>query len=254
MAKSDGSNGTDARGAGKSALPLFYVRPEPVTAKRMAGKSLARQGTLAFARKTNAVPVNAIEFALVQRHYPIVFTTGDKPRPLAIVGLRSGENLFVGADGRWAERAYIPGYVRRYPFILMGEEKSEKFALCVDTASELIVDGNTNPFFADGKQTKLIEGASKICGMFHAEAGKTEQFCAALAEQKLLETKAIDVSAGAEKKLKLGPFQVIDAKKLAAMPDAVIVDWERKNWLPAVHAHLFSLNNWQDLAARLGPA
>ena len=38
------------------------------------------------------------EFALVQRHYPIVFSVGDSPVPLALMGLNEGVNVFLDDD------------------------------------------------------------------------------------------------------------------------------------------------------------
>ena len=35
---------------------------------------------------------------------------------MAILGIQEGQNLFVMPDGRWDRRAYIPAYIRRYPF------------------------------------------------------------------------------------------------------------------------------------------
>ena len=46
-----------------------------------------------------------MEVALASRTYPIVFTTGQEPSPVAILGVRKDENLFV-SDGKWAPRTY----------------------------------------------------------------------------------------------------------------------------------------------------
>ena len=54
-----------------------------------------------FSRSSNAVPLNAVEFGLAVRHYPIVFTSADPALPVVVLGLRSGQNMFVGDDGDW---------------------------------------------------------------------------------------------------------------------------------------------------------
>ena len=55
-----------------------------------------------FAQALNAIPISYTEFTLVARQYPIVFTSGDNGQsfnPVAVLGVTSGENLFV-AGGR----------------------------------------------------------------------------------------------------------------------------------------------------------
>ena len=44
------------------------------------------------------------EFALLQRHYPIVFSVGDQPVPLALMGLNEGVNVFF-EDGQLIDRS-----------------------------------------------------------------------------------------------------------------------------------------------------
>jgi hypothetical protein len=252
MAKPD-TNGAAARGEARRAIPLFYRRPQPISAEGFKSNSLARQPNFAFARGTNAVPLNAVEFGLASRHYPIAFSALANPFPQAIVGLRNAENLFVDAAGRWAERAYIPAYVRRYPFTFMAGLKKDELVLAADVASDLIVPDASNPFFKDGKPAKFIAQAGKFCTEFHKEHEKTRALSAALAEHGLLEPKRIEVTAPTGEKLSIGPLALVNTTKFQKLAEAVIVEWHRRGWLAAVHAHLLSLNNWTDLANRLAP-
>ena len=60
------------------------------------------------------------EFARAAAVYPIVFVedkTKDAFRPVTLLGLDAGENLFVSESGKW-EASYIPAIIRRYPFAL----------------------------------------------------------------------------------------------------------------------------------------
>jgi hypothetical protein len=233
-----------------AAMPLFYSRPVPIAPETFKGKSLSRKGGFAFARKAGAVSLNGSEFGVAQRHYPIIFAPEAEPRPQAILGLRMGENRFVSAEGRWAGHAYVPAYVRRYPFIFTTTRKADELVLCADADSGWIVDGTSNPFFANGKPNKFIEDAGNFCKAFHTEHEKTRLFCAALVEQKLLVAKNFEIETAAGRKAKLGPFHVVDTARLVALPDGVVLDWHRRGWLAAIHAHILSLNNWADLAAR----
>jgi hypothetical protein len=240
-----------APGAPAGRAPLFYERPELLTADRYRGKSLAPGVPLHFAKKTNSVPLNGVEFAPALRHYPIVFSEEAAPFPMAILGLRDVENLFVDAAGRWEEGAYVPAYVRRYPFIFMSGLDQKQFALCVDAASAFVVAGDANPFFRDGQPSEATRNALAFCSSFQLEYEKTRAFAAALAEHKLLESKTADIGLKDGRKLIFGSFKLVDEAKLAALPNAVVADWLRRGWLAWIHAHLLSFANWGQLANRL---
>ena len=49
--------------------------------------------------QTHAIPVTVDEFGLAQRHFPIVFSVGDIPIPIGLMGLNEGVNVFLDADG-----------------------------------------------------------------------------------------------------------------------------------------------------------
>ncbi len=53
--------------------------------------------------------------------------------PLALLGLRNTENLFVDNEGKWKEGIYIPAFFRRYPFVLADDQGEEgSYAVSVD--------------------------------------------------------------------------------------------------------------------------
>lgn len=237
--------------AAEQPMPVFYLRPELLSSERHSGKSLAPKLDQRFTQGTNSVPLNGVELGLAQRHYPIVFSDEAAPFPMAILGLRNAENLFLAGSGLWEDKTYIPAYIRRYPFIFMTSPDQKQFALCIDSASAFVMDGDANPFFRDGQPTEMTKNALAFCTSFQAEYEKTRAFAAALVEHKLLETRTADVDLGSGKKLVFGPFRVVDEAKLGALPNAVIADWLRRGWLAWIQAHLLSFANWQSLASRL---
>ena len=89
-----------------------------------------------FATKTNSVLLAASEFAEAVRDYAIVFV-GSEGGPFtvaALVGLGDKENLMVDASGAWETGTYIPAFIRRYPFVLAGDDDGESMTVCVDEA------------------------------------------------------------------------------------------------------------------------
>ena len=251
--KSASANGVAASGASalpENALPVFYRRPRPLNAAIDAGHSLKSAGGYGFARGTNSVVVNAIEFPFAMRSYPIVFTTIAPRTAVAVLGLIDSENLFLSEDGVWAADCYVPAYVRRYPFILMEQPGSAELLLCIDEASGLVGVGGERPFFTDGKPTALVQEALKFCGEFQAQHKATVEFAQALAEHKLLAPNEARVTMNSGQQLTLRGFDVIDEAKFNALPDDIFLDWRRRGWLHLAYCHFMSMANWGGLVDR----
>jgi hypothetical protein len=243
--------GTQAQGGGP--LPLFYRKPRPLDARQHSGKKLKREADFSFARGTNSVPINAVEFPLIQRTYPIVFSGEATPVPLAVMGLRNNENLFVDDKGGWAPNAYVPAYVRRYPFIFMEGPGGLQFILCIDEESGFLTGGDGNILFEpDGKASALVQNALNFCSAFQGNHVQTREFGEALKKHNLLvENQANATLAGVEK-ISLGGFKIIDEQRFNALPNEVFLEWRAKGWLHLVYSHLMSMANWAGLVDQAG--
>lgn len=238
------ANGKTAAPA--QANPQFYKQPVAVNRERHGGKSL-RDAGYAFAAGANAVALNAVEMAHAARSYPVVFATSAPAFPIAVLGLRENENLFVNADGSWRGGAYVPAYLRRYPFIFAQTPGSNQLTLCVDEAAPHLVDGSDRPLFADGKPTDHTDNALKFCVAFEAEREKTVPFAKALEASGILVENRADVNLSSGEKLHIGGYRIIDQAKFDALPDATILEWRRNGWLAPIYGHFVSLGCWQAL-------
>ena len=251
-AETGASPGKPGEDAAPSPLPLFYQRPEPLNPERHGKKSLRPLENYDFAANTNALPLNAVEFPLAARHYPIVFTQREPAMPVAILGLRTDENLFVAKqDGRWLDDTYIPAYVRRYPFIFMDGPEDRNFILCVDEASELLVDGDERPLFEETKPTEIAENALKFCSSFHHQYALTQEFAGALAKNDLLVPHQASMTLANGEQVGLGGFRVVDEGRFNAIADEVVLEFRKKEWLGLIYVHLMSAANWTALGARM---
>lgn len=232
-----------------AAGPLFYRQPVPLSSVTHAGWRL-KGGDVSYASGANAVPVMVGEFASIARSYPLVFAAKDAA-PVALLGLQQA-NVFV-RDGKWSEGHYIPAYVRRYPFVFIHVAERNEFVLAVDAGSERIVrEGEEGvPMFQNGAPADVTKQALEFCRLFTAEHRATSAFGEALRAQGLLTARHADAALPDGRKLSLSGFEVVDAKKFAGLPDAVVVDWHRKGWLGLVHFHLASLDRFTDLLSRV---
>lgn len=230
------------------SLPLFFKDPQPV-AQATHGSVRVRNGDMAFAANSSCGPVTLGEFAHVCRDYPILFAASTAA-PVALWGL-DRDNLFV-SGGLWDTRAYIPAYVRRYPFTTVRLDDDKGFALVVDGGSDRIMQGGDEgvPLFEGDKPSDYTKRLMQFCEQFHADALGTEAFSRALMEKDVLVERRADITLADGSKAGVNGFRIVDPKRLAALDDATILDWHRRNWLPAIHFHLLSLGRFEDLMER----
>ena len=104
-----------ATAAPNQGLPLFYNSIEPLNLEQHGKMKVRAINSVPEIGRTHAVPLTVDEFTLVQRHYPIVFSVGGSPVPIALMGLNDGVNVFLDENGRAIDQnIYIPAYLRRY--------------------------------------------------------------------------------------------------------------------------------------------
>ncbi len=235
-----------------ASMPLFYKNPAPLDAKLHAKMALKKNFGLGFTKGVNAVPINLIEMPQICHYYPIAFSPDATGTPVAIMGLRDNENLFLNDKGEWEEDTYIPAYIRRYPFIFSEMPGNDQLSLCVDMNDNIIdKDGEQKFFDAEGKPSTLSQNALEFCKSYHAAAQHTIEFGKALAKAGLLVERQAEIVIGPGKKINFSGFRIVDEAKLADLDDKTFAEWRKKGWLPFIYAHLFSGAQWQRLTRLL---
>lgn len=240
--------GTEAAAAADN-WPLLYRNPVPLSAQQHAHWRV-RAGDAAFAAGAHAVPLLIGEFAAAARDYPLVFA-GSDAAPIAVLGLQASHNRFV-SDDQWQAGAYVPAYVRRYPFVFARTTDPDGYVLAIDAdAPMLVTDGDEGQaLFDDGQPSALTRQALQFCDAFTREHAATCAFTAQLAAAGVLVERQADVTHADGRNASLQGFQVVDAERFAALPDATVLAWHRQGWLALVHFHLASLARFPDLLTR----
>jgi hypothetical protein len=235
---------------------LFYSQPEPLSPETHGKLGVKRMdGPFAFAKVGHAIPLTVGEFPLAAVTGPIIFV-GDEKLPIAVMGLNSGENMFVKDDGTFESGIYIPAYVRRYPFVFANDEANKQMVLCIDRGAEFIVDkGYDMPFFeANGEPTEYTKNCIEFCNNFEIERQRTMSFVQLLKDNDLFESKTAtftptnpDGTAGEPQKI--ADYFGISEDKLNALPQAKIIELRDNGALAQIYAHLLSLVGWDRLVA-----
>lgn len=250
--KSETQDDTTAAGAEGRNLPLFYKNPVPLDASRHGSLSLKKNFGLNFTKGINAVPINLIEMPQICHTYPIAFSPDASATPVAILGLRDNENLYLNAKNEWMADAYIPAYIRRYPFIFSEIPGNDQLTLCIDLDDTTTEENGDQKFFDGDKPSALSQNALEFCKSYHSAAKQTMEFGKALHEADLLVTRQAEISTPEGRKINFSGFRIIDEQKLASMPDDTFLEWRKRGYLPFIYAHLFSGAQWQRLTRLLG--
>nr|WP_310523113.1 SapC family protein [Polymorphobacter sp.] len=226
------------------SLPLFYGSLAPLSSSAHPNHGLKPRENLAFTRKTHAIPVTVDEFALVQRHYPIVFGIGDNPAPLALVGLQEGQNLYLGADDQWEPGQYIPAFVRRYPFMLARlSPTSEDLSLCFDDSADMVVADGGERMFNGTEPSDTTKGVLQFCEQFEQAVFRTRAFMDELTKLDLLMDGEVTIQReGLTEPAVYRGFRMVAEDKLQALRGDQSRKMVQSGMMGLVYAHLFSLS------------
>ncbi len=234
-------------------LPLLFSDLTPLSSVEHASwKARASDALPAFAQQ-HAIPLTIDEFAVAQRHYPIIFSAGDNPVPLALMGLNEGINTFVDADGKLLDQVYVPAYVRRYPFLLARlREDSDELSLCFDPSANTIGPFEEgDPLFVDGQPSEGIKAILGFCEQFEQAGQRTTAFMQELIKSELLMDGEVSIQvADNDQPFVYRGFQMVNEEKLRDLRGDSLRKMMQSGLLPLVHAHLFSLGIMREIFAR----
>lgn len=235
---------------------LFYSNVVPLSRERHRGlklKPLPEDYT--FAASTPLVPLAGSELFPASKHYPVLFSGADEHTvAVALLGTAEGSNLFVDAEGRWADDVYIPAFVRRYPFVLVTSANDDTLTVCIDDTWKGFSEEEGEPLFTDsGEPAEPTKRAIDFVQRYHAEMQRTQAFIARVRELDLLVRRDLQITDGDRGSLLVKDFRLIEEQRFAKLADDVIVEFHRAGWLPWVYAHLASLGNLQALHKRMRP-
>ena len=231
---------------------LFYEAAVPVSALRHGDWSIEPRD-YAFSKGINSVPLTTVEFAAAASEYTIVFAGQPGAlMPVAILGLRSGENLFLRGGGEWDAR-YVPAYVRRYPFVFSSTDEGRSFTLCIDeTFSGFNRDRRGEPLFgADRKASPYTENVLRFLKQYQIEYQRTQAFCRKLEALGLLEPMQAQMQGTDGARMSLSGFMAVDRKKLKALPAEQFAALGQTDELELVYLHLQSMRNFGLMRGRL---
>lgn len=239
--------------APQDALPLFFKDLVPLSSVDHATWKTRTVESAPWLNDQHAVPLTVDEFASAQRNYPIIFSSGEAPVPLALMGLNEGVNVFMGEDGRFTEQVYVPAYVRRYPFMLAKlRPDSDDLSVCFDpTAGAIGEFEEGDALFEDGQPTEATKQILGFCEQFEQAGQRTQAFMQELIANELLMDGEMSVQPDPDKPpFVYRGFQMVNEDKLRELRGDQLRKMNQSGLLPLVYAHLFSMSVMRDVFGR----
>lgn len=239
-----------------SGTLLFYSTPEPLSKDVHGDLGVQRMDKpFAFAQAGHVVPLTVAEFTFAAISYPIIFA-GPEHLPLAVMGINTGENLFINEDGSFVAGGYVPAYIRRYPFVLAADEAQQRMVVCIERGAAIFTDRKKAdlPLFDDaGEPSEYTQNAIKFCEDFEGERRRTESFVKLLVDMDLFEQREsifnMPKEDGTFEPVKLAEYFAVSEAKLNALPADKLVELRDNGALEKIYNHLTSLIGWDRLVA-----
>ena len=243
-----------ATAAPTQELPLFYNALEALNSGQHGNMKIRRIDNAPAMGTAHAIPATVDEFALLQRHYPIVFSTGGEPVPLALMGLNEGTNAFLDKDGLPHDQSlYIPAYLRRYPFLLARlRPDSDELSLCFDPKSGAIGEfEDGEPLFNGTEPSDATKAVLAFCEQFETAGQRTSAFIQELKKSDLLMDGEVAIQPeGAPQPFVYRGFRMVDEEKLRELRGDELRKMNQSGMLALIYAHLFSLSQIREVFSR----
>lgn len=221
----------------------------PVNKERHAGKKIKQIEGFGFASEFHIASLMVHEFVRAAGIYPVVFLEdkeNDRFRPVALLGLEAGENLFIDDDGKW-QGSYVPAIIRRYPFALASAGEEGQFTVCIDEDAEIVTDDDGVPLFDEnGEPAEALENVKRYLGELQQMDMLTNACCEFLAEHNMFTPLNMRVRQ-AEQIRNIAGCYVVNEERLNNLSDELFLEMRNRRYLPAIFAHLCSLSQIERL-------
>lgn len=243
---------------------LFYNQLEPLSVEKHRNLGVSQVANpFSFLADTHLVPLTVDEFGLAAVCYPIIFDSQTKT-PLAVLGLRPGMNVFLGADGSLDPEVYLPAFARRYPFLpILATNNAQqqqpgpddKVLVCIDRSAKMLSTSPEMPFFEGDKPSRFTEEAIQFCKEFDLLGRRTQEFVRLMEQHDLFELTPLALPRAKadgtpDEPTKLGEYLRISDAKLNALPKETYLELRDKGVSAVMHAHLLSLGLWPKILSR----
>lgn len=237
-----------------SGQVMFYRQPEPLNIEQHRNLGAKRvERPFSFLSQAHVVPITVNEFGVAAGSYPVIFAGADKT-PLAVMGARSGENVFMSPTGDVDPEVYLPAFVRRYPFVFANDASQDRLVLCIDRAAPMIGENPEVPLFNGDQPSQYTQEAMEFCKEFERHRRTTDNFIKTVTEMNLFDTKTVSLTNrkpdGTEEQQVVAEYFAIDEDRITNLPNEQFLRLKENGMLGPIYAHMISLLQWPKIIQR----
>jgi hypothetical protein len=204
-----------------------------------------------FGDAVNQTLIFPTEFESVQRDYPIVFrrTAEDALRPVALLGLARGENLFLDGAGGWRS-GYVPALLQRGPFSIGTPDTPDgepMIRIALDHPRVSRSEGSA-VFLPQGGNSPYLEHVTGVLRTIYIGHHMLEPMIAAFEQAGLLRPINLEARVAEAEVYAFSDVLTIDRERLAALDGDELAALHREGFLQCAFLAAASLANMQRLA------
>ncbi|USJ02688.1 SapC family protein [Xanthomonas prunicola] len=190
------------------------------------------------------------EFRQLQAQYPIVFhCSGERSfQPLALLGLRLGENLFL--DGTRWDAPYIPLSIQRQPFLIGEQPDGPMVHVDLDSPRISSVEGELL-FREHGGTTDFLDHISQVLRTLHDGLAASDAFVDRVLRYDLLEPFVFEATLNNGLECRLAGLYVVHEERLRRLDDAALLELHWHGDLEPLYMAVASIAQFRHLLERM---
>lgn len=216
----------------------------PIKKEQHKKLKLANTRNISHVAGQHIIPVSAAEYAQSSASFPVVLVKNpdsERFRSVAMLGLESGENLFL-QDDKWLALS-MPQSISMVPFSLgLDPDKENTLTACIDLDSEFVGEDKDLALFGeDGKETEVLTNVEQALGRLYDNERMTETFIKELQENDLLQEIELNIALSTGEKKKLVGIFTVNEEKLKNLSDDKVLDFHKRGLFVPIYSMLGSL-------------
>lgn len=219
--------------------------PVPLQNDKHAKLRVIQSGDYTRHRTRHLIPIISQDFFTLAAEFPLVFVKDNAVErfvPVAIMGLREGENLYCQTE-QW-KAPVVPVRFNNAPFSMTRvDAQSDQLALLIEEDSPLLSETEGEPLFKEsGERSDYLEKRIEELLAIAQQSVQTENICQLFAEKELFATQQLQLQHRPDApRYNIDGVYTIDEQKLNALPDEDFLDFRKRGLIPLIYAHLCSL-------------
>lgn len=221
----------------------MLAKPVPLSNETHKDLKVLPKFSLEAVNGRHLAPLMLQEFVAAAQFFPIFFLKaqdGNGYNAVAVYGLKEEQNLFIENDSYTG--GYLPASIRTYPFTL-AQASDEQLVLCVNEEADNVSRTEGQALFnEDGSNTEFFDGINKFFRDYIDANTVSRNIMKQIEEMGLFKADGLQYTDAAGNDHRLNGFYVIDREKFDALSDEQFLSLRKFGVLPAIYAHLSSLD------------